>query len=340
MSMADIPSIAVHSPVPSVFVSFAHADANQVRPIVEAMRANGLHVLALSEADPLLWGQEIKSFVESVFPQQYSVAVVFLSKNFEDSFFSHRELETLVHRAGPDMQQGLIVPARLDDTPPPVPISRLASLDIRAFQPHEFAAQVGKAIAEWQDVRAANPVEYTDEQMLARYRETGESAIVQEMWDRLYPKITSWVRSRWGNEVDPNDVTQRTFTVLWPRLRDPLPIGLSFRSYAFSTANRIATALIREHRKDPSLLLDENVSNRLDSDPSAEVERRELISHLHAAIANLPAIEREVVELVVNNGNMIGQAATKLGIPYTIVMDHYRTAMAKLRRQLSDAIRA
>lgn len=328
------------SAFPDVFVSFTHADTDHVKSIVEAMRVAGLNVLAISEVDPRLWGQDITSFIEGVFPERCPVAIVFFSTNFEKSFF-HRELETLVHRAGPDMRQGLIVPARLDDAPLPVSINQLASLDTRAFQPAEFAAQVRKVVTRWQETQVAEAPELTDEQLLERYRKTREPDILNELWIRLYPKIIDWIRSKWANEVDAIDVAVRTFSVLWPRLRDPLPNDLSFTGYAFLTASRIARGLIRERTRSVDI---SDVAHSV-SNPAADAELKERILLIQEAIRALPETEREIVVSMIDSQSISGsfrrsldEVAGKLGLAKVIVYRRYKHALETLNQKLSKII--
>ncbi|MDB5308215.1 MAG: hypothetical protein JWO38_2417 [Gemmataceae bacterium] len=132
-----------------VLAVYAEEDTDTVRPAVEAVRACGFNIRSVSETDPGVWGREPETVLAEFPPQNYPAVLTFLSASFTRSGFCSRVLESLTRPAEHAPPYRLILPVRLDGTPPPPPIDRIASVDFRQLSAEVFAGKVGDAVSGW-----------------------------------------------------------------------------------------------------------------------------------------------------------------------------------------------
>lgn len=144
------------------------------------------------------------------------------------------------------------------------------------------------------------------------------------MYERYAPRIAAYTARRLAGVHDAQDVVGETFLLAWQRreeLRgDPLP-------WLYGVARRLIANRLRGFERRP-LHLAEDVAAPTRQDSSA----RELM----AAIAALPAKEREALLLTVWDGLDQRTAARVLGCSRVAVALRLRRARERLRAALGD----
>jgi len=99
-------------------------------------------------------------------------------------------------------------------------------------------------------------------------------------------------------------------------------------------ANRARDVNRARHRRPSASLEEVDVLPALDADPESETAGRELGAILDAAIAGLPAEQREVLVLHLLGPLPFRQIAESTGISVNTAMSRYRYALAKVRLAL------
>jgi RNA polymerase sigma-70 factor (ECF subfamily) len=149
-------------------------------------------------------------------------------------------------------------------------------------------------------------------------------------WFRLHgPRLLVCARQWTRTQADAEDVVQDAFVRFWRRQRglsgDPLPLLLtSIKRAAFDLARRHG----RRETREAFASVDEPV---FESSPVRD-ERR---VQLEAAIARLPASQREVLVLKIWGGLTFEEIASQLAIPANTAASRHRYALEAIRHELT-----
>jgi RNA polymerase sigma-70 factor (ECF subfamily) len=138
-----------------------------------------------------------------------------------------------------------------------------------------------------------------------------------------------------GDDAAAEDVTQDVFVWLWERPDRFDPERGSLRAFLTVVSRRRAIDWIRRHDADrrradraaqeAPLVLD---------DPADDVSDRDDAAKVRAAVAALPADQRDCVNLAFFGGLSYREVALKLGIPEGTAKSRLRLALAKLSATL------
>jgi RNA polymerase sigma-70 factor (ECF subfamily) len=177
--------------------------------------------------------------------------------------------------------------------------------------------------------------------LMRRVADHGHEALA-ELYDRYAPLLLGVTRRILGGAGEAEEVLQETFLQAWaqaPRY-DPARSSVSTwlvliarsraldRLRARRSRERTADASAAEPRRpDASPRLDESVLH---------AERRERV---RAALAELPAEQRQVLELAFWQGLSQSEIATRTGAPLGTVKTRALLAMKKVRQTLRAQIR-
>jgi RNA polymerase sigma factor (sigma-70 family) len=183
---------------------------------------------------------------------------------------------------------------------------------------------------------AAGPAEADDASVIAWSRE--EPAQFAEIFHRYAPEVQRYVVRRLGSDA-ADDVVAETFLTAF-RQRDGYDTS---RACARPWLYGIASHMISRHRRaeirgyrllartgsDPVIA---PFTDEVDAAVSAGAARRPLA----AALARLPAGQRDALLLVTWSELTYAQAAEALGVPVGTLRSRVHRARARLRRTLSD----
>jgi len=181
------------------------------------------------------------------------------------------------------------------------------------------------------------------EQRLAAQAQAGDAVALRRLLEELSVPIYKFGRQFCRNEQDAQDVMQESLAALvrtLPRWRGDSALS----TWAYSVARNTCGRMRRRRAGAPQRLesLEDEATNsaalRIASpgpDPAREFERTSLREALDAALAALPAAQREVVVLRDVEGLSAREVATTLGLAEEAVKSRLHRGRLALRRALA-----
>jgi len=139
-----------------------------------------------------------------------------------------------------------------------------------------------------------------------------------------------------GDDAAADDVTQDVFVWLWERPDRFDPERGSLRAFLTVVARRRAIDWIRRHDADRRRAdrAAQEAPLVLDADFAEGVSTRDEAAQVRAAVAALPAEQRECVTLAFFGGLSYREVAVRLGIPEGTAKSRLRLALGKLSATL------
>lgn len=148
-----------------------------------------------------------------------------------------------------------------------------------------------------------------------------------DYWPRLYRLAYAWT----GNVALAEDLAQEALMKAWHK-RAQLRDEAASRAWLFSILANCHMDHLRRHQEmedvDTLPLTDE-------SSPETETDRRTIIDRVRAAVAVLPAGQRQVITLVDLEGLSYTEVANVLAVPIGTVMSRLCRARKALRKTLA-----
>ena len=177
-----------------------------------------------------------------------------------------------------------------------------------------------------------------DVALIRRIVEADETAL-GALYDRWVRSLYSLVLHLLKDADEAEDVVEETFWQAWRKASSYEPSKGAVSTWLLTIGRRKALDRIRakkRHKEDP--IGQDNTFANLPStalDPSQDMEGSELREHVRAALVQLPAEQREVLELGYFKGMSQTEIADATGQPLGTVKTRMRLAMQKLREPLS-----
>lgn len=191
----------------------------------------------------------------------------------------------------------------------------------------------------------------TDEQLLMRYRQSGDREIFSRLVKRYERELYSYLRRYLGDAEMAEDAFQAAFLQVHLKCGQ-FEADRSFRPWLYTIATNQAIDAQRRNRRHRMVSLNSagtragaadesgrliDVMTSADPDPFAradEVERREKMKQL---IGDLPEHLRTVVHLVYYQGLKYREAAEVLSVPVGTIKSRLHAAIQRLVEVLPDA---
>jgi RNA polymerase sigma-70 factor, ECF subfamily len=177
-----------------------------------------------------------------------------------------------------------------------------------------------------------------DEDLMPLVRD-GEARAFELVFDRHAQRAFSLAYRMCGRRAMAEDIVQEAFLSLWRSGARYDPARGSVRSWVLSVVhNRAIDAFRRETVRDSRDVRDDRMVERTPSLQltHTEVERRDDAQHVRSALAELPAEQRQVIELAYFGGFTHSQIAETLGLPAGTVKGRMRLGLTKMRLVLGD----
>ncbi len=169
--------------------------------------------------------------------------------------------------------------------------------------------------------------------------QAGDAKAFEALFDRHSDAAFSLAYRMCGRRAMAEDVVQESFLSLWRSgARYDRSRG-SVRSWVLSVVhNRAIDAFRRETVRTGRDVRDEGVAERIAASErtEAEVERRDDARHVRTALGELPADQRQVIELAYFGGFTHSQIAEMLKLPAGTVKGRMRLGLTKMRVTLGD----
>jgi RNA polymerase sigma-70 factor (ECF subfamily) len=177
-----------------------------------------------------------------------------------------------------------------------------------------------------------------DEDLMELVRE-GEPRAFEVIFDRHSAAAFSLAYRMCGRRAMAEDVVQEAFLSLWRSgARYDRRRG-SVRNWVLGVVhNRAIDAFRRGVVRDSRNVSDEGVAERLPAVEQTDVEvaRRDEAQHVRGALDELPAEQRQVIELAYFGGFTHTQIAEMLALPAGTVKGRMRLGLTKMRIALGD----
>ena len=178
-----------------------------------------------------------------------------------------------------------------------------------------------------------------DEELVGRLLERDERAL-ERLYDRYGRATYSLVLKMLRDPARAEEVSQEVFLKLWRRPESYVPGRGAFATWLLSVAHHRAVDELRTRRHEVYPLGDDESPPRELIDDGSDLADaawlREQRVAVRAALATLPASQRQAIELAYFAGLTQREIAERLGEPLGTVKTRVRLAMQKLRGVLTD----
>ncbi len=190
--------------------------------------------------------------------------------------------------------------------------------------------------------------DWTDEQLMLVYRETGDQALFSTLVHRYERELYNYLRRYLGNAELAEDVFQATFMQVHLKC-DQFDETRSLRPWLYMIATNKAIDAQRRQKRHQAVSLQS--SGRRESDdtgrlidmliseepePSRRMDRAEEDAWLQQNTEELPEHLRLVVDLVYYQGMKYREAADVLSIPVGTVKSRLHAAISKLTERREE----
>lgn len=162
---------------------------------------------------------------------------------------------------------------------------------------------------------------------------SGDREAFSTLYDRLAPRVYGLVLHVLRNQTDAEDVLQETFFQVWRTASGFDPSRCPLDGWVLMIGR--CRALDRLRRRKDSSPAPEDVPAETEH-PARELERTEDATQVNAALAYLPAEQREAIRMAFYGGFTHDQISRRLGLPLGTVKTRIRLGMIRLRKCLAD----
>lgn len=190
--------------------------------------------------------------------------------------------------------------------------------------------------------RPADYRQWTDEQLLAGYRQQGDSRYFGELVRRYERELYSYLYRFLGDASMAEDTFQATFLQVHLK-HDQFTEGRRVRPWLYAIATNKAIDAQRRNRRHRLVSLDRGGQNEhsdlgtlvdmvvhRDPGPAARLEQYEARQWVQESICQLPESLRAVVNLVYFQGMKYREAADTLSVPVGTVKSRMHSAISRL----------
>jgi len=177
-----------------------------------------------------------------------------------------------------------------------------------------------------------------DDALLAQRIRSGDREALGELYDR-YASVALATALRIVNDrAQAEDLVHDTFVAAWQKIDRFDPVRGSLRAWLLTIVRNRGIDRIRAAR--PTLRVDEADEQsllRTAANPTWEAAiARRSAAELRSALDQLPAEQREAIELAYFGGRTQVRIAEEIGIPVGTVKTRTLAAMRKLRKLLEE----
>lgn len=197
-------------------------------------------------------------------------------------------------------------------------------------------------------VKAADLDCWTDEELLAEYRVTGDSTVFETLVKRYERELYNYLRRFLNNQVLAEDAFQATFMQVHLKchLYDS---DRKVRPWLYTVATNQAIDIQRRNRRHKLVSLDRpnriqhdelgslvDVLSGREDEPTNGLETGERKEWIRRAVAALPEQLQSAVKLVYFRGMKYREAADELDVPVGTVKSRLHSAVKRLGKAWED----
>ncbi len=165
---------------------------------------------------------------------------------------------------------------------------------------------------------------------------TGDRTAASELIELHYQRIFSYFRRLCGNDVDAEDLTQKTFLKIWSAL-DSFQGRSSFSTWIHSIGHHVYVDWRRRrNNSEPQSDAWWESCVAEGTSPFEDAAEKDLAEQLHALVGQLEEDLRQVVHLHYYQGLSLSETAEVLSIATSTVKYRLREALDLLRARTTE----
>ena len=161
--------------------------------------------------------------------------------------------------------------------------------------------------------------------------------VVGAVYDRYYPDVYRFVRFRLSDDGLAEDIASEVFVRLLEAVNSGHSPRTSLKAWLLGTASHIVTDHFRQSYRRPTEELSEALPDGL-PDPSLDVEERERVRHLQAALATLTEEQQNVLAFRFGQGYSLEETASLMKKNVNAVKQLQLRALAALNRSAGEML--
>ena len=191
----------------------------------------------------------------------------------------------------------------------------------------------------------------TDEDLMRRYRDTGDEKVYNELIHRYERELYRYLVRYTGDSSTAEDVFQNTFLQIHLK-RGLYEDGRPFRPWLYAIATHQAVDALRKAGRRPTVSLDQKLGSSQgeseagslldmlvnnDSGPLADLEEQERREWVRESVEKLPDALRQTLILAYHQDLKYREIADILKIPVGTVKSRLHAALAKLQQMATKS---
>ncbi len=173
-------------------------------------------------------------------------------------------------------------------------------------------------------------------ELLRRVAENGDVSAFQELFESYAPRVKSYMIRKGADANTAEELAQETLLTIWRKANLYSGDKGSATTWIFTIARNLRIDRLR--REFPWQALPEGHEEEASTDtpPDEAVSERERKKRVHAALADLPQDQHDVVMLSYIEGLSHSEIAERLDLPLGTVKSRMRLAYQKIREAVED----
>jgi RNA polymerase sigma factor (sigma-70 family) len=173
--------------------------------------------------------------------------------------------------------------------------------------------------------------------LIAAVAEQRDRAAFRQIFEHFAPRLLGFLQKQGSQPQVAEEVVQETMVNVWRKAGQFDPAKAAASTWIFTIARN---ARIDHLRKTNRPAIDENDPALVpEPEPAAHdvMSRRQETHRLMKVVGELPADQREVLQLAFFQEKAHGEVAKELGIPLGTVKSRIRLALKKIRSELGES---
>ncbi|MHC4398403.1 MAG: RNA polymerase sigma factor [Planctomycetota bacterium] len=177
-----------------------------------------------------------------------------------------------------------------------------------------------------------------DDRSLLRDLRAGDKTALRCIYERYKDDLLTIAACLLVDRAAAEDCLHDVF-VAYAAGAGPFRLRNNLRGYLASCVANRARDRLRKTARQVSLAADGPDPAAPDADPASQAENREQAARLHAAVADLPFEQREVITLHLHGGMTFRKIARQQGVSINTAQSRYRYGIDKLRTLLAAKVK-